>query len=431
MSTKILTDYKSPVISDGIRDTLLSFMPPGRYHGFDELVAGSSGSNPIKLKIQHATTVKLDDGISYAAIFAPQGLLIFTTDTLEGSVMGNSGSLYECYLAFATINLDTSIPENSSWTMILDMTVIPVADYTTVDMMDYISNPDTQVPLGLVVVPPGGSVVGDLIYVKYAQQPFGYETAASEELAWRTKDNHFHGVNSTNPQGSDGNIDRVGSTLVLRGTNAWVNDVGSPGISNFRKYSDDGVTVEDFPYGTLLTITFTGTGGFFNASIGSNIYISGHPSALPIVSGASYQFILSSGLDWFIVSGFSALYTTKLDKASVAWSNLAVDTSGNLTAGNFSYRVDSDGQTHIRGYIKSSPFTAIADVKITTTALPTDARPTETIRVEGFTANVSNWVTNPIPIVFLLKPDGFFYICNGSFVVDSVDIYLSEVNFSV
>ena len=437
MADKILTDYKSPVTSEGVRESLRSFMPPGRYHGFDQMVAGTVGANPIKAKIQHSETIRLEDGLEYAALFSPQGLLLYTQATHEDSLPANGGALYRCHLVYATVSLDTAVPNNSSYVLHIAATFTDIADYHDIDMYSLLPDVTTDVALGLIVINPGGSLIGDCLYVKYAQQPFGYETPAADDLAWRTKDNIFSGINTPSsvsvtwaaavPLGSAVRLTEQATTIDCNGV------VGGE-ISGFIWAKPTGD--EEFPVGTQLAINLINTSDNIDIdgdyTSGSSIYLGDSRSNFPTRDGVYiFQKIKASGAgSWVLAEAFPTFYALAVLSTGKTWIDLNVlpsEISNPCSAASFQYRIDSNGDLRLKGQFtistpESSGFLTTAFGNIMVGAY------SESILEMHLGTTNQDAMESPNRIFIRLSSTGQLYTTPGEAGGDNTDktFYLSE-----
>jgi len=424
MSQFILTDFFSPLTSWGIRLKTASFAAPTRFHGYDTLTASASTptSGYIAVKVIHQVPLIVYEfnpaGEPYASFVTPQGLVVFETAEVDTEVAENQGSAYVVYLLYARTLLDKTTPENSS-TVINISAGVSSTHMPTYEPKDLVIDPTTDTPLGMVVVHPGASGVGEMTYVKQEIQPFGWELGYTSQIAWQTKDNLFKKLNAFSWVTADntnivaGELQATHDYMVMQLT---TNDT----LVDIRR-DNDGV-MEEFVKGSKMTLhitahTLTIDGGSTHFDLPNNKNL-----VLPV---GSYTFIKNYINKWMPITT-STEFLNKVSKQP-AWISLTL--SPTITArvtGIVEYYVDALGSIHFRANLNT-----IADLTMTTG---------ENLVLPGIPANLAPsrdtlLVLNPVKAIsskieevgtFLLKTDGTVVASVGFTLPTTIDFQITE-----
>lgn len=178
MAQKQFTTYEADVTSFELREAMLGILRPGRYVGYNKIEANGSPSTDIPITLSHdstsyknikkaseATPPTLGSAIGVAV--STQGGLIHEDQdiNLNISFLSQTG-----YVRYDVIYMEHEYIQSAG----LNPATYGVKEGTPIETSAELStgiptldNPEKQSPIGIVKVPDGASVVGDLTYIPY------------------------------------------------------------------------------------------------------------------------------------------------------------------------------------------------------------------------------------------------------------------------
>jgi len=324
---QVLTQYHAEVKSFPLSQARVGLMKPGRYSGFDLMSAGTNVVGiPIKIgpssgSIRSVASDNTQNPLE-STVLTGHGVVIKTPDSAQLSITINE-TIHDrhdtIYLEYLWEDSDTpsapfiGVIEGSLYASDSNLWGIP--DLTLAPALTLV----TQTRLGVVFVPAGATVIGQLQYFPDLCPLLGdsslldYHDELDVRYAQLAHSNHFLGTQSTEPFQID--YDDTAETVIYTGdsTNALYI------TNNWKVFTLTGIEkTPGVPHhdGTRMTIFF------YNVGVGSRFKraTNGHPpgfdyntqgifggSYFPIKNGDMFEVILDLGGTWRIINAIDSL----------------------------------------------------------------------------------------------------------------------------
>lgn len=335
---QVLTQYHAEVKSFPLSQARVGLMKPGRYSGFDLMSAGTNVVGiPIKIGPSSSSirSVGSDNTLNplESSVLTNHGVVIKTPDSAQLSITANA-TLHDrhdtIYLEYLWEDSETpsapfiGVIEGSLYASDSNLWGIP--NLTFAPALTLV----TQTRLGVVFVPAGATVIGQLQYFPDVCPLVGdsslldYHDELDLRYAQIAHANHFLGTQSVAPLQID--YDTTAETVIYTGgsTNALYIK------NNWKAFTLTGI--EQTPgvpheYGTRLTIFFydIGSGSRFKRSE------NGHPpgfdyntqgifggSYFPIPNACMFEVILDLDGTWRIINAIDSFG----GKIKTIWDNM-------------------------------------------------------------------------------------------------------------
>ena len=321
----ILTKYYADVQSFPLSQARMGMFGPGRYSGFDQIIAGT-GATDIPIKLKHSTAgLKQTDNTNtqtdyIGTVMTPHGVVINTVDVTDLVISKNQGGWTQgdapevakdrydlIYLEYWWADED---PGNDPF--------VGVIEGTAGAGIPSLTQPKVQIALGVVFVPYGAGSFSDLVYtpsiIPYlaGREIISQNPQFDLRFARLNYPNTFNGTQNTTPIGVS--ITPTSSyTLQLPKTygNTFIINCNGLSLGLAEVVDADG---EQFPVGTRLTLFFKNcptTSKFLMSTDGhhpgfewNGLSLGPVGTQYPIRPGYGYEVENYKGRTWRMVNAF-------------------------------------------------------------------------------------------------------------------------------